>query len=316
MTKLPNFLIVGAAKSGTTSLYEYLRAHPQIFMPERKEPSYFEPKAGGVKSWDEYCRLFERAGDFKRVGEASVSYLMSPEAPARIERALGKNIDIVVLLRNPVDMAYSLWGHEIREGFEQLEFIDSVRDEARRLSDPDYEKSIRRWRYDMTYMHRARYAPQLQRYFDRFGRERVHVFLFEEFFRAGLPHYSKLLELLGVDHGHRPVEAAHNRAGTVRSKYVRRILRERMAWKESLKRFVPGALRARMMGALARFNRIDRPLPPISGEAIRFMWSELASDVETLSKQLDRDLWSIWKFEASLRAENQIQNESGISITR
>lgn len=293
--KLPNFLIVGAAKSGTTSLYEYLRTHPQIFMPERKEPSYFEPKAGGVKSWDEYCALFENADSFKRVGEASVSYLASPEAPARIETTLGKDVDIVIILRNPADMAYSLWGHEVREGFEQLEFVEALRDENRRLFDPDYEAAVRRWRFDMTYIHRARYGSQIKRYLHRFGRERVHIFLFEEFFAAGLPLYPTLLNKLGVNEDHRPAEIAYNKAGVVRSAFVRRILSERMAWKEPLKLLIPSATRRALMSSLARFNRVDRALPPLAIETRRSILTALADDLKFLSELLQRDLCQIWR---------------------
>jgi hypothetical protein len=297
MTKLPNFLIVGAAKSGTTSLYEYLRTHPQIFMPARKEPSHFEPKAGGIKSWDEYCRLFDGADQFKRVGEASVSYLMSPAAPERIERALGKDIDIVVLLRNPIDMAYSNWSHQVREGFESLEFLAALHDEERRLSDPAYAQTVGRWLCDMTYSSRAQYSAQVMRYIERFGRERVHVYVFEEFFKPGLPLYSKLLKTLDVDPGHRPVEAAYNKAGFVRSVFARRVLSERMAWKEVLKRAIPPATRARMMGALARINRVDQKLAPMPPEARRYLRIKLLSDVEALSGLLGRNFKTIWGFD-------------------
>ncbi len=294
--KLPNFLIVGAAKSGTTSLYEYLRTHPQIFMPGIKEPAHFDEKVvGGIHSWEEYCCLFKQADGFKRVGEASVSYLMSTEAPERIEHTLGKKIDIIVVIRNPIEMAYSLWGQRVREGMERLNFFDAVNDEPRRLN-----TSTGDWQFRSTYITRARYAPQLQRYFDRFGRERVHVFLFEEFFKPGLPLYRTLLEVLHVDPNHRPIEAAHNKAGSVRSTCVRRILNERMVWKEPLKRIIPKPARDRMINTLTQLNRVNRPLPPMPPEARRLLWKELTTDVDRVSKQLNRDLRAIWQFDAHL----------------
>ena len=297
MTKLPNFLIVGAAKSGTTSLYEYLRTHPQIFMPARKEPSYFEPKAGGVGSWDEYCDLFDGAGEYKRVGEASVSYLMSPKAPERIERTLGKDVDIVVLLRNPVAMAYSNWGHQAREGYERLDFLSALYDEERRLSDPEFERTAGRWIYDMTYVHRASYADQIARYIKHFGQDRMHVFLFEEFFKPGLPLYAELLKALDIDPAHRPTEAVYNKAGTIRSSFIRRVISERMAWKEPIKWVTPPAVRTRMMAALARFNRIGRNLPPIPPEAQRYLKMKFAPEVDVLSTLLGRNFKAIWGFD-------------------
>lgn len=297
MTKLPNFLIVGAAKSGTTSLYEYLRTHPQIFMSAYKEPSYFEQRAGGIKCWDGYCRLFDGADRFKRVGEASVSYLMSPDAALRIEAALGKDLDIVVLLRNPIDMAYSNWGHQVREGHEYLDFLAALRDEERRLSDLSFAKNAGRWVYDMTYASRAAYSGQVKRYIDRFGRDRVHVYVFEEFFRPGLVLYPHLLRALDVDPIHHPFEAAYNKAGTVRSAFARRVLSERMAWKELFKPILPPTLRKRMMDGLARWNRVDQALAPMSLEARRYLISKIRPDVVALCDLLSRDFKIIWGFD-------------------
>lgn len=296
--KLPNFLIVGAAKCGTTSLYEYLCTHPQVFMPTVKEPAYFAPEGVGISSWQAYCALFDTADRYPRVGEASVSYLTAPEAPYRIEQALGRDIQIIVLLRNPVDMAYSLWGHEVREGVETMSFAEAIRDEPRRISDPAYARSIRSWVADTTYLARARYGEQVLRYLNRFGRNHLHVFVFEEFFRPGLPLYPDLCRTLQIDPDHRPVEEAHNKAGTVRSAYMRRVLTERMAWKEPFKRVLPSRIRSRLMSALARFNRIERALPPVPEDGARMIEEGISEDIDLLSRLLGRDFRSIWKLGA------------------
>lgn len=121
--KLPTFLIVGAAKCGTTSLYEYLRQHPEVFMPRRKEPNFFAgPSHGNRTTEAEYRALFADATSAKAVGEASVAYLYDPGSPRRIFEYLGPETRIVIMLRNPVDMVHALWGHMVRAGGEKLSF--------------------------------------------------------------------------------------------------------------------------------------------------------------------------------------------------
>jgi len=293
----PNFLIVGAAKSGTTSLYQYLRRHPQVFMPDRKEPSYFVPEAGGIGDWKTYLNLFEAAKGYPRVGEASVSYLMAPEAPGKIAAALGRSVKIIILLRDPVAMAYSNWGHQVREGNESASFLDALRDETRRLRDPFFSSESRTWIYNRTYIERARYLPQVKRYLDTFGTDNVAVFLFEEFFASGMPLYAELCLYLEIDDSYRPENKAYNRAGTVRSEYVRRVLHERMSWKEPLKRVIPQPVRRTVMGALAHVNRVERPLPELPKEAASLIRSALKHDVAGLCELLDRDLFATWGFD-------------------
>jgi hypothetical protein len=191
-------------------------------------------------------------------------------------------------------MAHSNWGHQVREGFEGLDFLSALRDEDRRLNDPGYARTAGRWLYDMTYIRRASYGVQLKRYIERFAPERVHVYLFEEFFCSGLPLYQHLLRSLGVDQAHRPAEKAYNKAGTIRSSFIRRALTERMAWKEPLKRVIPQQVRSRLMATLARVNRIDKEPAPISPEARSYFNERIASDVELLSGLIGRDLKSIW----------------------
>ena len=123
--KLPNLFIVGAAKAGTTSLYEYFKQHPQIFMVEsdlQKEPSYFCSLVKPSKKYKYYLSLFEKATEnHVRIGEASTSYLTCPESALRIKEYENKNnLDcrIIIMLRNPVDRAYSLYNWMTQSGYE------------------------------------------------------------------------------------------------------------------------------------------------------------------------------------------------------
>src|SRR5687767_12736237 len=108
--RVPNFFVCGAARSGTTSLWEYLRQHPDIYMPaaiEHKEPSYF-CDLYGMSDWNQYLALFREAGNRKRVGEASGPYLTSPESAGRLKEA-APEARIIILLRDPAERAWSLY---------------------------------------------------------------------------------------------------------------------------------------------------------------------------------------------------------------
>ena len=134
--KLPNFLIVGAAKAGTTSLFYYLKQHPEIFMPEEKELKFFEyliiknklhytgpgdnkSLKRVVKTWDEYKNYFKKAKNFKAVGEASVSYLYYTETIKNIKKYLGENINIIIILRNPIERLISNYKYMVMRGREK-----------------------------------------------------------------------------------------------------------------------------------------------------------------------------------------------------
>jgi hypothetical protein len=201
----PNFIIVGPAKCGTTSLHSYLQRHPDIFMSEPKEPCYFcrpWPQDVGLPQTDEeYLALFDGVTHEKVVGEASANYLFSPDAPQRICDMLGNDVKLLIMFRHPVDMMYSLWEHAVRGGWENREvrqaLLASSLDEE--LTDETH-KSF----WTTLYLRRANYAEQLERYYALFPRENIKIFLFEEFYAPGYPLYSELLEFLGVEDGYYP----------------------------------------------------------------------------------------------------------------
>ena len=136
---LPNFLVVGAAKSGTSSLHNYLNQHPEIFMPSFrdgvnvKEPQFFVRESvmdrlhSGIWNWQDYKDLFFQVKDEKAIGEASVFYLYYfEEAINNIKKYLGDQIKIIIILRNPIDRAYSAYQHVSRSMKEELSFEEAL----------------------------------------------------------------------------------------------------------------------------------------------------------------------------------------------
>jgi hypothetical protein len=197
---LPDFLILGAQKAGTTALYAYLRWHPQIGGPSFKEVSFFDRHYARGERWYRAHMPLRRRGI---VGEASPSYLFHPLAPERVASML-PGARLIALLRNPVDRAFSHYQHEVALGREPLSFEDAIDREDERmqgelermLDDPSYF-SHAWWNY--TYLARGRYAEQLERWFASFPREQLLVLLTEELAADTAATYRRVLDFLRVE---------------------------------------------------------------------------------------------------------------------
>ncbi|HET6601380.1 MAG TPA: sulfotransferase, partial [Gaiella sp.] len=197
---LPDFLVIGAQKAGTTALYAYLRWHPGITGPSWKEVSFFDRHWWRGEAW--YRGQFPLRAGKRLVGEASPSYLFHPRAPERA-RSLVPNAKLIALVRNPVDRAYSQYQHEVALGREPLSFEDALaaeeertRGEAERLA-ADPRAFSRAW-WDHTYAARGRYAEQLERWLDVYPREQLLVVATEELGERPAETYASILAFLGA----------------------------------------------------------------------------------------------------------------------
>jgi hypothetical protein len=196
---LPNFLILGAQKTGTTALYAYLRWHPEITGPSFKEVSFFDRHYAHGERW---YRAHFPAGRRPLVGEASPGYLLHPLAPERVARMLPE-ARLVAILRNPVDRAFSHYQHEVSLGREPLSFEEAIAQEEERmrgefermLADESYF-SHAWWNY--TYVARGLYAEQLERWFATFRGEQLLVLLTDELAQDPAGTYGRVLEFLGA----------------------------------------------------------------------------------------------------------------------
>jgi hypothetical protein len=203
MRPLPDFLIIGAQKAGTTALYAYLRWHPGITGPSFKEVSYFDRHYARGERW--YRAHLPARSRSRLVGEASPSYLFHPLAPERVA-ALIPDARLIALLRDPVDRAFSHYQHEVSLGREPLSFEEALDREEERMSG-EVERMIREpsyfshawWNY--TYAARGLYAEQLERWFAVFPREQLLVLVSEEMLDDPAETYPRVLDFLGAD-GH------------------------------------------------------------------------------------------------------------------
>ena len=202
----PNFFIVGAAKAGTTSLYEYLRQHPDVFMPHDKEPWYFcglkEPAPYSAVKYPDfasYLEIFAEAGGRSAIGEASVSYLTSPEAASKIH-ARYPDARIIIVLRNPADRVYSWYNFLCQYGVEPgLSLEDALAEEDKRAAIAAEGRDT--WFVDecILYFHYGLIAHHIERFVNLFPKEQIHVALFEDLKTDPVGTTRALYKFLDVD---------------------------------------------------------------------------------------------------------------------
>ena len=282
----PNLFIVGAARSGTTSLYFYLNQHPEIFMAPMKEPHYFskitpDPKVAlfypHIDDEREYLALFAEGAGAKIRGEASPSYLWVPEAAGRI-RAASPDARIVILLREPVSRAYSHYLVDSAEGLDDRPFLRAIREE---LQGP-----VKGWGESPLYVHAGLYADSVERYL-RLFRDRVKVILFEEFVTDIKRHLEELFRFLEVD----PAYAArvdiepHNVFHVPRNPVARRVLSS-LQLRQKARALLPSALHPAIRRLLVKRGR----KPAIDPRARELLEPVYRSDIERLAQLLGRPL--------------------------
>jgi hypothetical protein len=294
----PDFFIVGAPKCGTTAMSDYLGQHPEIGMSAQKESQYFATdmrQRFAVKkgpAWytpEEYLALFAGVQDRKRLGEASVWYLYSAAAPVEIERFCSKS-RIIAMLRNPVDMIPSLHAEFVYNGIEPEEDLERAlaldAERERRGAPPGFPPR--------SYRSAASYTEQLRRYFDVFGRERVHVILYDDFSRGTADIYRETCDFLDIDPGFVPEIRIVNPHKQARIRAVRGFLfHPPETFRRVLHAVTSREERSRVGSAIKRWNTRFVPRRPASEPVVSVLRPLAVRQARELGELLDRDL-SAW----------------------
>ncbi|MEQ9355245.1 sulfotransferase [Coleofasciculus chthonoplastes] len=293
----PNFLVIGAAKAGTTALYRFLEQHPQIYMSPVKEPYFFALDGQAVENFqgpgvekikryatlNAYLSLFENVSTEIAIGEASTWYLYQPQAAERINYYI-PNVKLIAILRDPVERAYSQFTYMIAENREFIEdFAQALVAEKERI----HQNWLPWWHYKQ----RGFYYRQIKRYFDIFDPDHIKVYLYEDLNNDPNVVMKDIFFFLQVDDNFIPdVSKQHNVTYIPKNKTLSQVLDPRNSTSTFLRKFVSPELRKSVKSRLLNLNR--RPKPPLLPEVRKQLIEEYREDILKLQELLDKDLTS------------------------
>jgi hypothetical protein len=312
--RVPDFFIVGQPKSGTTALYEMLRTHPQVFMPDFKEPRYYagdlpsryNERAAGLEpeTYADYLSLFEPARSDQLAGEASTAYIWSKAAAANIAAA-NPDAKIIAILREPASYLRSMHLQllqirvEKERSLRRAIALEEERRRGRKLPAP-----AANWPAVLLYTDRVRYVEQLRRYEERFAPEQLLVLIYDDFRSDNEATVRKALRFLEIDED---VEIARREANpTVRMRSVRldetvrAVTRGEGTFGRSargvLRAVTPRELRLSAHRAVRRRLVFGAPGPP-DQQLMLELRRRFKDEVQALSEHMGRDLTALWGYD-------------------
>jgi hypothetical protein len=276
----PSFFVVGPPKAGTTSLYTHLKKHPQVFLPEVKEPNFFA--TGHTMTQEEYRRLYRKAAGYTAVGDMSPYYLWDENSPRYIHEAV-PGARIIAILRDPVARAFSHYLMYVRKGADP---------------EPSFEKALRRldnqadklWDYSNEYVGLGMYCGQVQRYLDVFGANQVLVMLFEDLIHNPQEFSARIAKHIGVDPGPLAQEdlgEARTAFRTPRFGNLYSMVRDSRA-KQVLMRYLPERVQNWLRESPVLYGQGNRPV--LDDASRKLLQGIYDPDIGRLEKLLGRNL--------------------------
>jgi hypothetical protein len=297
----PNFLIVGAAKAGTTALYHQLTQHSEVFMSEQKEMNFFALKdqtldfkgpgdmdgihRTSITNQSIYISFFSNLKNKKAIGEVSPLYLYSPIAPELIN-SLIPNSKIIIILRNPVDRAFSAFSHLRRDHREKIDNFEKAFDQN------DTRKELN-WAEIWHYKSMGLYFDQVQRYLQYFPKNQMLFIIYDDFVNTPQKVLEKLCTFLSINSNFKfDTESKYNKSGTPRFQSFHQMLIRPHLFKKILKNFLPKFIRTHIRESLLNLNlKKNKSLTSAQFDSI---YPAFKDDIEKLERLLNLDL-SQWK---------------------
>ena len=293
----PDFFIVGAPRAGTSALHEHLGRHPSVFVSPLKEPQFFgadQHHLGGHRyTLEDYLALFAPADRAMRVGEASTKYLSSRTAAMEIKE-FSPSASIIIMLRNPIDVMRSYHAHQVASGFEPIRsFGEALAAEPERHAGrliPEGPGVLE----NLYYRDVVDFATHVRRYFDAFGRDRVHVILFDDWRTATQGAYRDVLRFLDVSQDFMTDLDVVNESRRIRNQRLHGLIAEPPPRLKSLAgRLLPPAARGRLRYTLLDMNTRAGAPDPVEPALLRRLEAEFAPKIRELGALIKRDL-SAW----------------------
>jgi hypothetical protein len=300
--RLPNFLIIGASRSGTTSLHNTLSTHPEVFMSSPKEPNYFAYRVLStrpglylpehrypVRDAEGYTKLFRRAGEAKAIGESSATYLSTPGVE-RLVASLLPDVRLVAILRDPARRFYASYLDHTRQGTETRPF-DRVVDEELRREGTDAPHPLG------SALAGGFYHAHIRRWLEVIPRHRVLILLHDDLAVDSTALFARLFRFLDIGSDVRSdTSARFGAAGLAKSPAVDWLMRrliKRNAMSRRIKASLPPSIRATVTRYVHALDSLNTRRPPMPASQRARLVAHYANDIERLSALLDRDL-SAW----------------------
>ncbi|MHA1337414.1 MAG: sulfotransferase domain-containing protein [Promethearchaeota archaeon] len=287
---LPNFLGVGAQKAGTTTLYDLLKQHPNIYLPRRKEIHFFDKESNYKKgiSWYEN-EFFSEVKGQKAIGEITPIYMYLDCVPKRIYESLGKEVKLIFILRNPIDRAYSHYWMSFSRGYEKETFENAIELEKERLKRGPFEKS------HFSYIDRGFYSKQIKRYLKYFSKENMLFIIFEQFIRNIPDTLYRVYNFLEVEPNiNFDYNKKSNPASIPRSSLINNAIHGSSSLKEIIKYFFPDK-KARLFLAriIDKINKTQLKKPQMKFRTKKLLIEKYKNEIKELEKIIEKDL-SFW----------------------
>ena len=297
---LPNFLVIGAAKSGTSSLFNYLRQHPQIYMSPVKEPKYFASNEGeklclngpgdmaehleATIDLESYCKLFAGVTDEIAIGECSPSYMYCQGTAERIKNLL-PNVKIIAILRHPVERAYSNFLHLVSAGREPLNsFEQGLKAEEQRIKAD--------WEYYWHIKNQGFYYAQLKKYFDLFDKNQIKVYLYEYYQSNPTMFLKDIFTFLDVDSSFMPnISERYNVTKPPKSLALHNFTTQPNSVRSLVKTLLPNKWQKKVEQALNKLNQSNIK-PEIDPLVKNKLILEYRQDIIKLQDLIQQDLSS------------------------
>ena len=284
---LPNFMCIGAAKSGTTSLYDILKQHSDVFIPSFKEPHFFDISTvyeHGISWYDK--TYFSGVKKEKCIGDFTPTYLFDKYAPERIFSSLGKNVKFIIILRNPVDRAYSHYLHSKRDLHEHLSFEDALKKKVDEKN--NYLTYLR-----TSYVEQGRYADMLQRYFALFSKNNFLILHFEEDFVAAREQTMvKVFKFLNLKEEDIDFNIRSNKASKAKFMWLKSFMQKTGWWRQIIKNIFPSLkIRQIIKNRIQRLNITTFTPPKLSDEERKNILNHyFCKDIKTVEGLLAREM--------------------------
>ncbi|MDJ0516300.1 MAG: sulfotransferase [Trichodesmium sp. MO_231.B1] len=291
--KLPTFLVVGIEKAGTTSIYQYLNQHPQVYMSPVKETNFLErdwenfqgkPNPKRIDTWEKYSNLFSNVQDEIAIGEVSPNYLFHYKSSSERIIKYVPDVKIIAILRNPVDRAYSDYLMHLRDSI-NVEKVRSLTEQVQFRADTSFT------------LKKGFYYTPVKYYFDTFGKERVKIYLYNDLSENSSAMMQDMYQFIGVNSDFTPDTSERQQVAAVpKNQSLNNLMKTknpvRAAVSSVLKVVMPLEMRQKLRSSLVNLNSGGKELKPLSSEERQLLIDFYREDILKLQDLIQRDLSS------------------------